>query len=121
MTSFNSSSKAKNCAKMSTFGDLQKRKGTTTKPLFLFFSSLFVVFAYLTHFFFCFVVIVVCGVRDPVFRGLNGLPQVVSAGHIILFGHGALSVVSHSQVFCLYWVNVWSIYEPGSSAYWIGF
>ena len=50
-TSFNSSSNARNSAKMSTFRDLQKKRGKTTKLLSFFLLMLIL---YISCIFFCF-------------------------------------------------------------------
>ena len=110
-TLFNSLLKARNSVKMSTFGDLQKKRG---KPLTPFSFPLFLLLSYIS-FIFC------VGSQIQFCRNLNGLPQVVSSFHIVLWITGHCQC--HITVGCFVHIRqiVLVVYEPCSSTDWAGF
>ena len=70
VTSFNSSSNARNSVKMSIFGGLQKKRGNNHYIPFSF--SLFMLILYISCIFSCFVLYE--GSQIQFCRSLNGLP-----------------------------------------------
>ena len=87
-TLFNSSSKARNSVKMSTFGDLQKKRGKLLNSFSLFFSS-FLFYLYISYIF-VFVFVLCVGLQTQFCRGFNGLSQVIYGAHIVLLITGHL-------------------------------
>ena len=89
---FNSSSKARNSMKMSIFGDLQKKRGKTTR--LLSFSSLFVAFVYLLHF--CYVLFCVGGHKASLVGALMDFLRLYLVPTLSFGSLGTVSVRSWS-------------------------
>ena len=115
-TLFNSLLNVRNSAKMSTFGDLQKKREKQKKTLSLFFLF-YVNFVHLLNFIFVFYIYFVCRSQFQSCRSLHRLPKIISGAQNVpwITGHCWCHITIRYQVHIRWIVEV--IDETCGSAY----